>query len=166
MNIIELAKEAADKDKVDPFTPDGEWVVLTPAELERFAALVRAEALAESDMNLNCLSVQARLATVWGYVKAEPVKQERVAEYALSAARQLLDYADESDGCQYGTLSTGVVRDAMEQILPALIRAAPAERQWVELTKADMQQIARDTLGRCNEYVYCAVVNAFKDKNK
>ena len=43
MNIIELAKEAADKNKVDPFTPDGEWVVLTPAELERFAALIRAE---------------------------------------------------------------------------------------------------------------------------
>lgn len=50
MNIIELAKEAADKNKVDPFTPDGEWVVLTPQELERFAALVAAherEACAE-----------------------------------------------------------------------------------------------------------------------
>ena len=65
---------------------------------------------------------------------ADPVKREPVAEYALSAARQLLDYADDSDGCQYGTLSTSLVRDAMEQILPALI-AAPVDAKAIRALK-------------------------------
>ena len=43
------------------------------------------EALAEPELNLNCKSVQARLATVWGYVKAEPVKQEPVAWHKPNA---------------------------------------------------------------------------------
>ena len=63
---------------------------------------------------------------------AEQAEQEPVAkvfEYALSSARQLLDYADDSDGCQYGTLSTSLVRDAMEQILPALIAATQPMKQ-------------------------------------
>ena len=34
------------------------------------------EALAEPELNLNCKSVQKRLATVWGYVKAEQAEQE------------------------------------------------------------------------------------------
>ena len=33
--------------------------------------------LADPAINLNCKSVQKRLATSWGYVQAEPVKQER-----------------------------------------------------------------------------------------
>ena len=37
------------------------------------------EALAEPELNLNCKSVQKRLATSWGYVKAE--QQEQVAEW-------------------------------------------------------------------------------------
>lgn len=36
--IIRMAREVADKDKVDPYI--NEFVVLTPEELERFAALV------------------------------------------------------------------------------------------------------------------------------
>ena len=39
------------------------------------------EALAEPELNLNCKSVQKRLATVWGYVKAEQAEQEPVAAY-------------------------------------------------------------------------------------
>lgn len=39
-DILRLAREAGDKSRVDPLTPDGEWVILTPDELERFAALV------------------------------------------------------------------------------------------------------------------------------
>ena len=39
-DIIKLAREVADKDKVDPYL--NEFVVLTPEELERFAALVAA----------------------------------------------------------------------------------------------------------------------------
>ena len=37
------------------------------------------EALSEPELNLNCKSVQKRLATVWGYVKAEQAEQEPVA---------------------------------------------------------------------------------------
>ena len=40
-DIIRMAREVADKDKVDPYL--NEFVVLTPEELERFAALVAAE---------------------------------------------------------------------------------------------------------------------------
>ena len=39
------------------------------------------EAMAQPEQNLNCKSVQARLATAWGYVKAE---QEPVAEIEVS----------------------------------------------------------------------------------
>jgi len=39
-DIIRMAREAGDDDRIDPFTKDGYWVILTPDELERFAALV------------------------------------------------------------------------------------------------------------------------------
>ena len=39
-DIVRMAREVADKDKVDPYL--NEFVVLTPEELERFAALVAA----------------------------------------------------------------------------------------------------------------------------
>ena len=39
-DIIRMAREAGDADRIDPFTKDGDWVILTPNELERFAALV------------------------------------------------------------------------------------------------------------------------------
>ena len=39
-DIIRMAQEAGDADRIDPFTKDGDWVILTPDELERFAALV------------------------------------------------------------------------------------------------------------------------------
>ena len=71
MNIIELAKENCPyhSEEMRGAYYDG---------FVRAAALVRAEALAEPELNFNCKSVQARLATVWGYVKAEAVKQEPI----------------------------------------------------------------------------------------
>ena len=47
-------------------------------DIERVIKLLE-EALAEPELNLNCKSVQKRLATVWGYVKAEQAEQEPVA---------------------------------------------------------------------------------------
>ena len=50
-DIIRMAREAGDADRIDPFTKDGDWVILTPDELERFAALVASaerESLRES----------------------------------------------------------------------------------------------------------------------
>ena len=56
------------------------------------------EALAEPELNLNCKSVQARLATVWGYVKAEPVKQEPVAWAYIDADGSFMDALDRQHG--------------------------------------------------------------------
>ena len=48
-DIIRMAREAGDADRIDPFTKDGDWVILTPDELERFAALVAKHTLANID---------------------------------------------------------------------------------------------------------------------
>ncbi len=39
-DIIRMVKEAGDADRIDPFTKDGDWVILTPDEIVRFASLV------------------------------------------------------------------------------------------------------------------------------
>ena len=62
MNKLELAIDAARND-----------------DIERVIKLLE-DALAEPELNLNCKSVQKRLATVWGYVKAEQAEQEPVAK--------------------------------------------------------------------------------------
>jgi hypothetical protein len=41
--VIEMAREASDPDKVDPWDEQSGLCVLTQAELERFAELVRAD---------------------------------------------------------------------------------------------------------------------------
>ena len=51
------------------------WNHGSPLDME-MAAL--EEALAEPELNLNCKSVQKRLATSWGYVKAEQAEQDPV----------------------------------------------------------------------------------------
>jgi FMN phosphatase YigB (HAD superfamily) len=53
-----------------------------------------------------------------------------------------------------------------ERTLEAFAALVRAEREWVDLTREDMQQIAKDTLGQCNQDVYNAVIAAFKEKNK
>ena len=66
----------------------GKYPYINGTEVVRDAYKVSSairEALAEPELNLNCKSVQARLATVWGYVKAEPVKQEPVAWHEPNA---------------------------------------------------------------------------------
>jgi hypothetical protein len=39
-DIIRMVKEAGDADRIDPFTEDGDWVILTPDEIVRFASLI------------------------------------------------------------------------------------------------------------------------------
>ena len=169
---LKLAEEALsemmqlmDDIRLGDYKPD----TFTNQPAEEALAAIR-EALAEEPL----LEPEGRCKECMAYnghldccSNAEPVKQEPVAEYALSAARQLLDYADESDGCQYGTLSTGVVRDAMEQILPALIRAAPAERQWVDLTCEEVTALIREgAAGGSLQGFASWVQTAFKERNK
>ena len=74
-------------------------------------------ALSEPEMNLNCPSVQARLATVWGYVKAEHVKQE-----PLSEALQIASVALQDIACSSQT----------ENLLWWQIRAREAQKQVSE----------------------------------
>ena len=59
-------------------------------DIERVIKLLE-EALAEPELNLNCKSVQKRLATVWGYVKAEQAEQEPVAWALTSENGEVLD---------------------------------------------------------------------------
>jgi len=47
--IEKLLIEASDKEKVNPITPDGEWVILTPKELQSFSELIVRECLSVVD---------------------------------------------------------------------------------------------------------------------
>ena len=51
------------------------------AKIEGINTLDRFTPAEQADMNLNCKSVQARLAASWGYVKAEQAEQEPVNEW-------------------------------------------------------------------------------------
>ncbi len=62
-DIIRMVKEAGDADRIDPFTEDGDWVILTPDEIVRFASLVAsaereacarvAEDMSNTEANMN-----------------------------------------------------------------------------------------------------------------
>jgi hypothetical protein len=68
-DIIRMAREVADKEKVDPYI--NEFVVLTPEELERFAALV-----AEHERN-TCAKVVEDYCGAWddeGYALAAAIR--------------------------------------------------------------------------------------------
>ena len=81
VEALKLAEESLEGWKeYDTWTDQQMW----NDDDEKALAAIR-EALAEPELNLNCKSVQARLATVWGYVKAEPVKQEPVAWHEPNA---------------------------------------------------------------------------------
>ena len=71
MSKLELAARQA-LDALELVDDGNTWAVH-----EAITAL--REALAEPELNLNCKSVKKRLATSWGYVKAE--QQEQVAEW-------------------------------------------------------------------------------------
>jgi hypothetical protein len=121
----------------------------------RAAALVRAEALAEPELNLNCKSVQARLATVWGYVKAEPVKQEPVAWAYIDADGSFMDALDR----QHGAYQT-----------PLYAAPVSAKREWVDLTDDDILEADKHSHGNTEwakkKAFASAVISAFKEKNK
>ena len=94
-------------------------------------------------------------------VRADLMKQVMdtcEAEYKLYDAMIEQDDAGHDECC------------ALIHLMRKLDRLRPAtgkvEREWVDLTREDMQQIAKDTLGQCNQDVYNAVIAAFKEKNK
>jgi len=98
-------------------------------ELWEALAAIR-EALAEPGMNLNCPSVQARLATIWGYVKAEQEKQYPVA---FKFPRE-----PKPENAMGWTVDYGLIRDiALERIYAAPVSA---KREWVDLTDEDRRE--------------------------
>ena len=46
------------------------------------------ESLSDPSPNFNCKSVQARLATAWGYVKAQPDNQDKIQTVDSSTERK------------------------------------------------------------------------------
>ena len=83
--VIKLLEEAlAEQAEQEPirFVWNGEgWIEADEYVWKTTPDAERRELYAtpQPDMNLNCKSVQKRLATVWGYVKAEQAEQEPVA---------------------------------------------------------------------------------------
>ena len=118
----------------------------------------RLEALAEkADMNLSCKSVQARLATSWGYVKAEQAEQEPVG---WTHAANLVD-----DG--YGHIfSVHSSEPAYDDWIP--LYATPV--QQVDLTDDEIADIftgivAYKPTGYARDFAR-AVIAADREKNK
>ena len=92
--------------------------------------------LAQPEQNLNCKSTQARLATAWGYVKAEqePVLQN-IEQYRLQMAgisTAAIGYWKESDGIHpdYDTIALRDVAKLYEKY-DELYRAQPAQQEPV-----------------------------------
>ena len=113
------------------------------------------EALAEPDMNLNCPSVQARLATIWGYVKAEQEKQKPVA-YCCGFENTHPD----------GWIDCKIFRDG-EFTTPLYAAPVSAKREWVDLTDDEINKLIQAWY-KSNDGLFgyaSAVIAAFKDKN-
>ena len=71
-DIIRMVREVADKDKVDPYL--NEFVVLTPEELERFAALVAAHEREECAKVCDVLAVHPEYASDITKVAAQAIR--------------------------------------------------------------------------------------------
>ena len=104
------------------------------------------EALAEPELNLNCKSVQKRLATVWGYVKAEQAEQEPVAVVEITYGREPECYV------------TGNIDDFPEGVFK--LYAAPVRTK--DLTDDEILILNQSTPLRFAR----AVLAKFKEKNR
>ena len=87
MNIIELAREAQQENLTDT---SGYWFQMEVRDLERFAALVRAQALEEAAGVCDGVAVQANEAWHMGY-KTQDQGREIGADACAAAIRQLKD---------------------------------------------------------------------------
>ncbi len=95
------------------------------------------EALADPSPNFNCKSVQARLATAWGYVKAQP-EQEPVACVTYK------EVADTMNGLWGGTL---VQRQIAEELENTMLYTTSPQRTWVGLTDIDYAGLPLEQVG-------------------
>lgn len=133
------------KQRTVQHTPDGPIEILYPpqdqyakgyADAMNWKTANHLEHLpvAQPEQNLNCKSTQARLATAWGYVKAEqePVLQN-IEQYRLQMAgisTAAIGYWKESDGIHpdYDTIALRDVAKLYEKY-DELYRAQPAQQE-------------------------------------
>ena len=125
---------------------------------DRYMADLR-DALAEPELNLNCKSVQKRLATVWGYVKAEQAEQDPVAWALTSENGEVLDCISHT----YKVTQPCTV-DYDEPLYAAPVRTK-------DLTDDEIEWLVVDTLETWNSKDTMkdfarAVIAKFKEKNK
>ena len=97
------------------------------------------EAVAEPDMNLNCKSVQARLATVWGYVKAEQQKPMAIIEKEAGFETEVYatGYADSLPDGVFKLYAAPVrTKDLTDTELMDCRSSDPAGGSWLESARA------------------------------
>ena len=113
------------------------------------------EALAEPELNLNCKSVQKRLATVWGYVKAEQAEQKPVAWALTSENGEVLDCISHT----YKVTQPCTV-DYDEPLYAAPVRTKDlTDDEIAKIAFVDKVPLSTKSLAR-------AVIAAYKEKNK
>jgi hypothetical protein len=163
MNIIELAKEAGFEVWEADYALQG--------QLERFVALVRAEyeaplKLAEEalEKNLPFNYVQNGLGEKFPCFSNDPLRESKTRE-ALAAIREARAEPVKQEPVACANGCDGVTGKC--NLCPREeLYAAPAEREWVDLTDAEL-----NNLWICNAQngwlgLFRAVIAAFKEKNK
>jgi len=144
--VIEMAREASDPDKVDPWR-DGFWI-LTQEELERFADLVRADER----------EAYAHLAEklTWADNKgvASAIRAQQALDKMAENARELgLDYEPAQqepvaflvDGDLYypEEIDWETLQEQGHTVAP-LYTSPPPQRTWVGLTDEEAMQVCVD----------------------
>jgi len=142
-----------------------------PIEKTNEAITALREALAEPELNLNCKSVQKRLATSWGYVKAEQAEQEPLMDYErINALRE-----GEQNGAEDAyffvrpendtpTLRKMFCQGFERGFHKGLKYAAPVRTK--DLTDDEIDGIAGFKRGKGMTDFARAVIAAHKEKNK
>jgi len=101
--------------------------VVAARKYELATAALR-KALAEPELNLNCKSVQKRLATVWGYVKAEQAEQSQLADATLEPVAWFVQYKNRHEFV-FGSKPESIVDGVVEPLY-----AAPLAKQDTHAT--------------------------------
>lgn len=142
---LKLAEEALEDFFYDAKEQPELWEALAAirealAEQDHFAT--SGKPMAEPDMNLNCPSVQARLATIWGYVKAEQEKQEPVAYTNKEQVNELI---------KESARLIGSIKDEGDQYLTAIDALRNAYRIGLKDSPVDAKAIRAEALEEAEE---------------
>ena len=147
--VIEQALEALESAPVQYDFNSYPMLVMTPDTLQTALTALR-DALAEPELNLNCKSVQKRLATVWGYVKAEQAEQEPVAIIEKEAGFETEVYA---------TGYADSLPDGVFKLYTAPVRTK-------DLTDEELWEAAKTAKSNDLTDAFRAVIAADREKNR